>query len=55
METKLLPCPFCGTKDNRADQDTDGAWYVQCYMCSVWQGETHATEAEAIEAWNTRI
>ena len=62
-ETTLLPCPFCGGKAE-CYQDEDGYWQVNCK--SGWLGLTqkcpgdscigysYDTEAEAVEAWNTR-
>ena len=60
--SKLLPCPFCGGEAElhpSYDMDTsevDG-WFVWCNNkeceCAPETRE-HFTEAEAIEAWNTR-
>lgn len=50
----LRKCPFCG---GEAEVEKSGSgvfdtWYVTCLSCcaSVWEN----TEAEAVEAWNTR-
>ena len=51
--TKLLPCPFCGGK---AHIWNSGYFYNgKCYKCGcTLSGNGYVTEAEAIEAWNTR-
>lgn len=52
MENELKPCPFCG---GEAEALRNGSWWcVACrtpFCCDVGKFET---EAEAIEAWNTR-
>lgn len=52
--SKLKPCPFCGGEAEleKAGGGVFETWYVTCATCcaSVWEN----TEAEAIEAWNTR-
>ena len=70
METKLLPCSFCGSDNcwthevwNRHTDHAQG-YYVECYDCGAMKGAMiyhngtwdgfYKTEAEAIEAWNTR-
>ena len=49
MENKLLPCPFCG---GEAKLDEHCEKYV--VFCTSEKCSWHDTEAEAIEAWNTR-
>ena len=51
--TKMLPCPFCGGK---AHIWNSGYFYNgKCYKCGcTLSGNGYVTEAEAIEAWNTR-
>lgn len=50
--TELLPCPFCG---GEAEIRGDSVLFVQCAKCGTRYGDRyHATEAEAIAAWNTR-
>lgn len=50
--SELLPCPFCG---GGAQTLRNGSWWcVACrtpFCCDVGKFDT---EAEAIEAWNTR-
>lgn len=59
--SSLLPCPFCG---GEARTRLDGDWWVVCSNCTCeigfmgmdengCQGH-YPTEAEAVEAWNTR-
>jgi len=57
--TTLKPCPFCGC-EAWTHETTDG-WIVSCSSDqNVLDGFTHmahaygGTEAEAIDAWNTR-
>lgn len=69
METNLLPCPFCGseaeTKASRYEPIELTLWSVRCKPRRYDGKQTgwcvassslvmYATEAEAIEAWNTR-
>lgn len=57
--TELLPCPFCGGEDLEIDhaQTYDvyhpDVYEVHCVECGGRGGEGW-TEAESIEAWNTR-
>lgn len=50
---ELKPCPFCGGK---AHIWNSGYFYSgKCYKCGcTLSGNGYVTEAEAIEAWNTR-
>lgn len=59
----LLPCPFCGGEAElhpTYDMDTNevDGWFAWCAMendCAINpQTDAYLTEAEAIEAWNTR-
>ena len=54
-EIKLKPCPFCGGKAEPFNpfENTEGTWCVICSECAAATG-FEQTEAEAIEAWNTR-
>jgi Lar family restriction alleviation protein len=49
---KLKPCPFCGSIAELKRND-DYCHYVECSKCFTFNMQ-HSTEAEAIEAWNTR-
>lgn len=70
MASELKPCPFCGgdaktydyeCEEDIYDPDTLGfvdteyftRWGCGCETCGAMIPEKH-TEAEAIEAWNTR-
>lgn len=64
----LLPCPFCGGEAQAMHMDLDsieegwkvwGVWCVDDLNAEDYRSHGHyidnyATEAEAIEAWNTR-
>ena len=57
--TELLPCPFCGGEAHVVDHhNDDGSVSVGCAndTCLGFSGLgwLYGTEAEAIEAWNTR-
>ena len=54
--TELLPCPFCGGEQVEIERCTslpDDYWRIGCQLCGA-SFEESTTEAEAIEAWNTR-
>lgn len=68
--SELKPCPFCGSEAELVESDYGDfhtGYAVYCRMCctkvgvSGRLGETYewipiySTEAEAIEAWNTRV
>ena len=49
---ELKPCPFCGSKEVRADKD--GMWWtVGCTDCFA-EGPSDLGESGAIAAWNER-
>jgi Lar family restriction alleviation protein len=51
---RLLPCPFCGAAAE-VEQSIIGGVTVCCEVFDcVAAGPLRDTEAEAIEAWNTR-
>ena len=57
MGTKLLPCPFCGGEDLVLKLTSeDGFTSIGCLNDHSFFGimVQANTEAEAIEAWNTR-
>ena len=68
METKMLPCPKCGSQ-NIATRDWwnslyETKYFAECYDCgcmvgfmadpSGWVGAAYDTDIQAIEAWNRR-
>ena len=54
-DATLLPCPFCGGEAETFNPfgSTEGTWCVICRECASANG-FEQTEAEAIEAWNSR-
>lgn len=48
----LLPCPFCGG-GAYVSELRDGMWRAICKSCNA-SGNNYMTEAEAVNAWNTR-
>ena len=56
-ETTLKPCPFCGGEARLSGNMTRSDNWVVCRRCGVhYPADTRLefTEAEAVEAWNTR-
>lgn len=66
-DTKLKPCPFCGSTSIKAKGGVKGecrtAW-IQCRRCNartgVHEGITpsesyHELQKEAVAAWNRRV
>ena len=49
----LKPCPFCGGIAETNVYGATGEWTVKC-PCGAEMNRLVYTEAEAIEAWNTR-
>lgn len=54
--SELLPCPFCGgeAKILTAESMHGGNLYGVMCDCCAGRADVYDTEAEAIEAWNTR-
>ena len=55
--TELLPCPFCGGEArifHFSSAVRDEVWHAVCEKPFCTIGPDGYTEAEAIEAWNTR-
>ena len=50
--SELLACPFCGGEAELQRWHTKP--YVSCTQCGCSMPDTHQTEEQAIEAWNTR-
>jgi hypothetical protein len=53
METKLLPCPFCGGPAEIVGAG-EGGWVVQCRPCAATSGEGDPISIP-IAAWNRRV
>lgn len=54
MQTKLLPCPFCGSENVGSGMGVeDEANYILCKSCLA-EGPYRRTTQETIDAWNTR-
>lgn len=51
--TTLLPCPVCRVGEGAITDDCVMFIWVKCRTC-LWRTRDCITEAEAIEAWNTR-
>lgn len=47
-ETKLTPCPFCGSKDIRVWSE-----FAACKQCGTWGPKAISME-DAIRLWNRR-
>jgi len=57
MSDELKPCPFCGVKPMRHEDDNHStALEIECVneICPTKPSLWGKTEAEAIAAWNTR-
>lgn len=53
MSEELKPCPFCPDGGKLFINGGVGCRWVECSSCGC-EGPAYETEAEAIEAWNTR-
>lgn len=53
---ELKPCPFCGGEAEMLTAESMNGGYLFGIMCNDCRsrGDVYDTEAEAIEAWNTR-
>ena len=54
--SELKPCPFCGGEAEILTAESMHGGYLSGIMCNDCRsrGDVYDTEAEAIEAWNTR-
>lgn len=54
--SELKPCPFCGGEAEMLTAESMNGGYLFGIMCNDCRsrGDVYDTEAEAIEAWNTR-
>ena len=54
--SELLPCPFCGGEAEVLTAESMNGGYLFGAMCNdcLSRGDVYDTEAEAVEAWNTR-
>ena len=53
MMDELKPCPFCGGEASTR-LFYKGKYRVHCNACDAHSGDVCDTEADAIDAWNTR-
>ena len=56
METKLLPCPFCGGEAELYKGFEEPDWY-KCHVgcsCGATMFTRYGDRDETIEAWNRR-
>lgn len=56
MSNELLPCPFCGGEAEILTAESMNGGYLFGIMCNDCRsrGDVYDTEAEAVDAWNTR-
>ena len=50
-ETKIKPCPFCGSENCTFIRDL---WFVACNRCGATGPGAFRKQPDAIQAWNTR-
>lgn len=50
---ELKKCPFCGSKVEKIDFDSDFGFWITCENCEA-SSKFCDTEEEAIETWNKR-
>ena len=53
ISEELKPCPFCPDGGKLFINGGVGCRWVECSSCGC-DGPAYETEAEAVEAWNTR-
>ena len=51
--TKIKPCPFCGTKNVKIKDNHSGAYWVLCPECGC-QLYCERSVEEAVDLWNAR-
>jgi len=52
-ETKLKPCPFCGSEGIVVETHRDH-WHVECVKCAARVFPPHLSKMSAVGAWNER-
>lgn len=62
-ETKLKPCPFCGSPDKVYIRKIDNGYKVACGDCGScgkyvavkkWHSNKFIAQGQAVKAWNRR-
>lgn len=50
-DDKLLPCPFCGSKDVSLHRSINNFWFVECNVCTAKSAQ-NVTKETAIATYN---